>query len=139
MLEIEPHKLLKSVTHSTCCETSLSKQNSKCNYLFSIMIKKSKKCNFLTKNLNFISQNNYLCKYFIVVFVCMCVLSRFSYVWLFTILWTISCQAPLSMGFSSQEDLRDLPNPWIKPTSLMSPAFTGGFFTASATWEAPCI
>ena len=30
----------------------------------------------------------------------------------------------------------DLPNPQIKPTSLMYPALAGGFFTTSATWEA---
>ena len=30
----------------------------------------------------------------------------------------------------------DLPNPGIKPLSLMSPALEGGFFTTSATWEA---
>ena len=30
----------------------------------------------------------------------------------------------------------DLPDPGIKPTSLMSPALAGGFFTTSATWEA---
>ena len=30
----------------------------------------------------------------------------------------------------------DLPNPGIEPSSLMSPALAGGFFTASATWEA---
>ena len=29
----------------------------------------------------------------------------------------------------------DLPNPGIEPTSLMSPALAGGFFTTSATWE----
>ena len=29
----------------------------------------------------------------------------------------------------------DLPNPGIKPTSLMSPALVGGFVTTSATWE----
>ena len=29
----------------------------------------------------------------------MCVLSHFSLVWLFVTLWTIACQAPLSMGF----------------------------------------
>ena len=34
---------------------------------------------------------------------------------------------------------RDLPNPGIEPTSLMSPALTGGFFTTSITWEAPKI
>ena len=30
----------------------------------------------------------------------------------------------------------NLPNPGIKPTSLMSPALASGFFTTSATWEA---
>ena len=30
----------------------------------------------------------------------------------------------------------NLPNPGIEPTSLMSSALTGGFFTTSATWEA---
>ena len=29
--------------------------------------------------------------------------------------------------------------PGIKPVSLMSPALAGGFFTTSATWEAPFI
>jgi len=48
------------------------------------------------------------------------------------------------MGFSRQEYWSglpcpppgDLPNPGINPTSLMSPALVGGFFTTSATWEA---
>ena len=31
----------------------------------------------------------------------------------------------------------DFPDPGIEPTSLMSPALTGGFVTTSATWEAP--
>ena len=31
----------------------------------------------------------------------------------------------------------DLPDPGIKPTSHMSPALAGGFFTISTTWEAP--
>ena len=55
--------------------------------------------------------------------------------------WTVSCQAPLSMGFSRQEYWSglpcpppgDLPNLGIKPESLMSLAFAGGFFTTSAT------
>ena len=33
----------------------------------------------------------------------------------------------------------DLLNPGIKLLSLMSPMLAGGFFTTSATWEAPCI
>ena len=48
------------------------------------------------------------------------------------------------MGFSRQEywgglpcpSLEDLPNPGIKPGSLMSPALAGRFFTTSTTWEA---
>ena len=31
----------------------------------------------------------------------------------------------------------DLPDPGIEPTSLMSPALAGGFFTTSAMWESP--
>ena len=59
--------------------------------------------------------------------------------------WAIACQAPLSMGFSRQEywsglpcpTAGDLPHPGIELTSLMSPALACGFFTTSATWEAP--
>ena len=48
-----------------------------------------------------------------------------------TILWTVACQAPLSMGFSRQEYWRglpcppsgDLPDPGTEPTPLnVSPA-----------------
>ena len=30
----------------------------------------------------------------------------------------------------------NLPNPGVKPASLMSPALAGGFFTTSVTWKA---
>ena len=66
--------------------------------------------------------------------------------------WLLSCvrlfatplTVLLSMGFSRQEYRTgspypppgDLPNPGIKPVSLMSPALAGGFFTTSITWEA---
>ena len=73
-----------------------------------------------------------------------CVLSRFSHVWLFATLWTIARQAPLSMGFCRQEywsglpcpPLGDLPNPGIESAFLMSLALAGRFFTTTATWEA---
>ena len=52
-------------------------------------------------------------------------------------LWTASCQALLSMGFSRQEWNKlpfpppgDLPDPGIEPTSPVSPALAG-FFTTS--------
>ena len=74
-------------------------------------------------------------------FLRLCVLSHFSHVQLFVTPWTVACQAPLSMGFSRQEYWSglpcpppgDLPDPGIEPSSLMSPASAGGFFTTSAT------
>ena len=68
------------------------------------------------------------------------VLSHFSRVQLFAVLWTVACQAPLSMGLSRQEyqnglpspPLGDLPNSGIEPTFLMSPALADGFYTTSS-------
>ena len=37
------------------------------------------------------------------IYVHVCVLSHFSGVWLSATLWTVTCQTPLSMGFSRQE------------------------------------
>ena len=59
-------------------------------------------------------------------------------------LWTLACQAPLSMGFSRQEYWRglscpspgDLPHPGIEPVSLTSPALAGWFSTSSSICEA---
>ena len=56
------------------------------------------------------------------ILVCACVLSHF-----FVTLWTVACQAPLSMGFSRQEywsglsrpPLGDLANPGIEPCLLL--------------------
>ena len=60
---------------------------------------------------------------------CACILSHFSSVQLFAMVWTVACQGPLSMGLSRQEywsglpcpPPRDLSNPGIKLTSLTSP------------------
>ena len=59
--------------------------------------------------------------------------------------WTVACQAPLSIGFSRQEDwsglhcppLGDILNLGTEPVSLTYPALASRFFTTSATWEAP--
>ena len=56
---------------------------------------------------------------------------------------TVDHQAPLSMGFPSQEHWSellfpspgDLPDPGIKSESLKSRALAGKFFTTSTTWE----
>ena len=63
----------------------------------------------------------------------------FSCVRLFVIPWTVAHQAPLSMdspgkntGVARPSSSRS-PNPGIS----LSPALAGGFFTTSATWEAP--
>ena len=71
-------------------------------------------------------------------------LGHFSCVQLFVSPWTVACQAPLSMGFSKQRYQNGLPfpppgdppDPVIEPTSFMSLALAGGFFTTSTTWEA---
>ena len=55
------------------------------------------------------------------------------------ILWTVACQAPLSMGFFRQRywsELScpppgDLPDPGIESEFLMSPSLAGRFFTTS--------
>ena len=57
-------------------------------------------------------------------------------------LWTVACQAPLSMGSSRQDYWQglpfpspgELPDPGIKP---MSPALAGRFFTTELLGE-PC-
>ena len=59
-----------------------------------------------------------------------------SRVWYFATLWTIACQAPLSMRLLRQEywsgllfpPAEDLSHPGIQPTSPASPALAGGFF-----------
>ena len=49
-------------------------------------------------------------------------------------------QAPQSVEFSWNglpfPPPGDIPDPWIEPTSLMSPALAGGFFTTSITRKA---
>ena len=57
-------------------------------------------------------------------------LSHSNHVWLFAILWSVACQARLTMGFSRQEYWSglpypppgDFPNPGIKRSSLPSHA-----------------
>ena len=62
-------------------------------------------------------------------------------------LWTVAHQALLSIGFSRKEYQSglscpppgDLPDPGVELTVLTTPALAGGFFTTSATREAPCM
>ena len=78
------------------------------------------------------------------VCVCVCTCMLIS-IRLFATLWTVAHQAPLSMRFSRQEYWSGLPflspmggglpNPGIEPTSPVSPALAGGFFTTSATYR----
>ena len=75
--------------------------------------------------------------------VCVWVLSHFTRVQLYMTPWTAASQAPLSMGFFSQEywsgwpcpPPEDLPDPGIEPVSLMFPALAGEFFTTSASFN----
>ena len=50
-----------------------------------------------------------------------CVLSCFNCVWLFETLWSVACQAPLSLGFSRQEYWSELSCP--PPGDLPDPGF----------------
>ena len=67
----------------------------------------------------------------------------FSHVQLFATTWTVVHQAPLSMEFSRQEywsgllcpPSGDLPDPGIKPVSLVSPALA--FFTSEPSRKPP--
>ena len=76
-----------------------------------------------------------------------CVLSHFSRCLTCATPGTVARQAPLSMGFSRQgywsglpfPPPGDLPMPGMEPTSLLSPALAGKFFTTSATWAATQI
>ena len=72
-------------------------------------------------------------KHVCITYVCMCSVASNSFV----SPWTVARQAPLSMEVYRQEhwsglsfpSSRDLPNPGIKPVSLVSPALAGRFFT----------
>ena len=78
------------------------------------------------------------------IYMCACVLIRFSCVPLFRTLWTVACQAPQFMGFSRQEYWRGLPFP--PPGELLNPGIrtpvscdfciTGRLFTAEP-WGKP--
>ena len=68
-----------------------------------------------------------------------------SCVRLFAAPWTLASQTSLPMELSRQEYWSglsfpppgDLTDPGIEPASPASPKLAGGFFTISATWEAP--
>ena len=74
---------------------------------------------------------------------CVCVLVSQSCLTLLTP-WTVAHKAPLSMdspGKNTGVGCHALPQEILEtqdgPTSLRSPALAGGFFTTTATWEAP--
>ena len=88
------------------------------------LAKKEKKFNYIQKG------KANMAKFHQCMKLCERMLSRFSYVRLFAILWTVAHQVPLSMGFSRQEYWSglpcpppgDLPHPGIFPMSPASPA-----------------
>ena len=72
---------------------------------------------------------------------CCCSAQSLSHLQLFGTPWTVNHQAPLSMEFSRQgywsrspfPTPGGLPNPGVKPMSLVSPALAGRFFTTAPT------
>ena len=74
--------------------------------------------------------------------VCACVCAQsLSRVQLFVIPWTVSCHAPVAMGFSRQEYWSGLPFPppealpdlGMETMFLVSPGLAGGFFSKPRT------
>ena len=72
-------------------------------------------------------------------FIYACVLSPFSHVKLFAALCTAAYQVPLCVRFSRHKSCsrmpssKVLPNPGIKPMSLLAPTLTSEFFTICAS------
>ena len=64
-----------------------------------------------------------------------CVLSHLCHMWLFVTLWTVAHQAPLSMGFSRQENWSGLPfpSPGDLPNPLALPLVPSG--KPNFTWN----
>ena len=77
---------------------------------------------------------------------CTCMLSRFSCVRLFVMLWIIACEAPLSTGFARQEYWSgslcpppgDLPDPGFEPLLLCLLHWQAGSLQLSH-WGSPVI
>ena len=74
-----------------------------------------------------------------------CVLSNFSHVQLFAILWIAACQTPLSMGFSGQESLDWVAMPFSRGSSQPGGGISIFYISCLgrriiypwATWKAP--
>ena len=77
---------------------------------------------------------------------CCAVLIHFSHVQFFATLWTVACQASLSMGCSRQEYWSglprpppgDVPHPGIEPTAPESPALQADSLSLSH-WRTTCL
>ena len=70
-----------------------------------------------------------------------------SHVRFFETLWTVACQAPVSMGFSGEEywsglsfpPLEDLSDPVFEPPFPVSTTQADGFFTTEPTGKPICF
>ena len=67
-----------------------------------------------------------------------CMLSPFSHVQLFTTLWTLACQAPLSMIFSSQKYWSGLPCPPPEDQFVRIPSWKVNFSLCGNTIHELC-
>ena len=82
--------------------------------------------------------------YHVILLICACVLSRFSHVQLFVTLWTVTFQAPLSLGTLQAEYWSGLPfpppgdllDPGIKSVSPVAPALQADSLPLSL-WGSP--
>ena len=91
---------------------------------------------FLEAQFTYHELTYFQCTIWVLIKVCVHLLSHFSRVWLCANLWTAAHQALLSMGFSRQES-RGSSLPGIKPMSLKSNLpWQAGSLPLSTTWEA---
>ena len=107
MLTVSPQQAGHARTHVTDILNHQKKNISFINsprYFSPETLSKTIKNSFAQKHIFKRNQKMNLMK--IISFICVfaCVLSCFSHVQLFATLWTIAHQAPLSMGFSRQEN-----------------------------------
>ena len=85
-------------------------------------------------------------KYYFIYTRC-CSLVTKSCLTLFMTPWTVACHGPLSMRYPRQVSRSGLPfllrgifpDPGIQPSSLMSPALAGRFFTTEPRGRPSCI
>ena len=81
----------------------------------------------------------YICLWSLKGYACACVVSHFSCAQLFSTLWTIACQDPLSMGFSRQGYWNGLPLQEDPPSRIFLTQGSNLCFVCLLHWQASSL